>query len=59
MTNPRDLARAAGLDRLTDEHLAQLERAAATMKRHTDRLPKDFPVSAEPAHVYQAKERAR
>ena len=59
MTNPRDLARAAGLDTLTDEHLAQLERAAATMKKHIDRLPKDLPASAEPAHIYQAKERGR
>ena len=55
--NPRELARAAGLDKLTDEHLKQLERAATNMQRHIDRLPKDLPTSAEPAHVYQAKER--
>ncbi len=57
--NARELARAAGLDKLTDEHLKQLERAAINMQRHIDRLPKELPVSAEPAHVYQAKGAAR
>ena len=55
----RDQARALGLDKLTDEHLEQLERATTGMKRHIDRLPKDLPVAAEPAHVYQAKESGR
>ncbi|HUA56974.1 MAG TPA: hypothetical protein VMB81_32625 [Candidatus Sulfotelmatobacter sp.] len=62
MTTARELARAAGLDKLTDEHLAQLERAAANMARHVARLPKDLPTVAEPAHIYQAalaKERGR
>ena len=57
--NARELARAAGLDKLTDEHLKQLERAATNMQRHLDRLPKEPPIAAEPAHVYQAKERGR
>jgi hypothetical protein len=55
----RELARAAGLDKLTDEHLAQLARAAAGMRRHIERLPKDLPVSDEPAHVFQAKAHAQ
>lgn len=54
MTTARDLAQAAGLDKLTDEHLAQLERAAANMARLVARLPQDLPAVAEPAHVYQA-----
>ncbi len=58
-TSPRELARAAGLDKLTDEHLAQLERATANMARHIARIPKDLPASAEPAHVYRAKEEGR
>ncbi len=59
MTDIRELARAAGLDKLTDDHLAQLERATATMQRHVARLPKELPGSAEPAHVYQAAERGQ
>ncbi|MEJ0071400.1 MAG: hypothetical protein WDO24_24645 [Pseudomonadota bacterium] len=54
MANTRDKARALGLDKLTDEHLAQFERAATNIKRLTDRLPKDLPVAQESAHVYQA-----
>jgi hypothetical protein len=57
MNDLRDRARALGLDRLTDEHLAQLERAAANMKRHIERLPGNLTFADEPAHIYQAKER--
>lgn len=57
MNDIREWARTLGLDRLTAEHLAQLERAAATMKRHIERLPKTLTVTDEPAHIYQAKER--
>ena len=56
MNDLRERARALGLDRLTAEHLAQLERAAANMKRHIERLPKNLTVADEPAHIYQAKE---
>ena len=55
MSATRDLATARGLDKLTEEHLAQLERATANMKRHIDRLPKDLGGVHEPAHVYPAK----
>ena len=54
----RDKARALGLDRLTEEHLAQFERAATGMERHLKRLPRDVPVAQEPAHVYRAKGQA-
>ncbi|MGH7125339.1 MAG: hypothetical protein ACREFI_13265 [Stellaceae bacterium] len=57
MNDLRERARALGLDKLTAEHLAQLERATATMKRHIERLPRDLTVTDEPAHIYQAKER--
>ena len=51
----RDKARRLGLDRLTDEHLAQLERATTGVDRHLRRLPRDMPAAQEPAHVYRAK----
>lgn len=57
MNDLRERARALGLDRLTAEHLAQLERAVANMKRHIERLPRNLTVADEPAHIYQAKER--
>ncbi len=59
MTDMRERARAAGLDKLTDEHMIQFERAAAAMKRQLDLLPTDFPTAQEPAHIYQAKGRGR
>ena len=51
----RDKARALGLDRLTEEHLAQFERATTGMERHLKRLPRRIPPAQEPAHVYRAK----
>ncbi len=48
-------ARALGLDRLTDEHLAQFERALAGMERHLQRLPRGLPIAEEPAHSYRAQ----
>ena len=55
MSATRDQAKALGLDRLTDEHLVQFERAVANMKRHVDRLPQDLTGADEPAHVYRAR----
>src|ERR1700730_18296243 len=56
MTNElRDKARALGLDRLTDKHLEQFERATTGMERHLKRLPRGMPPAQEPAHVYRAK----
>jgi len=54
----RDKARALGLDRLTDEHLAQFERATTGIERHLQRLPRGIPAAQEPAHVYRAKAEA-
>jgi hypothetical protein len=51
----RDKARALGLERLTDEHLKQFERATTGMERHLQRLPRGMPTAQEPAHVYRAK----
>lgn len=59
MSATRELAKASGLNNLTDEHLTQLERATANMKRHIDRLPKDLTGADEAAHVYRAKGDAR
>ena len=59
MADTRETARALGLDKLTDAHLAQLERAMANVKRHTDRLPADLTPADEPAHVYPAREGGR
>jgi hypothetical protein len=55
MSDLRDKARALGLERLTDEHLAQFERATNNMRRHLDRLPPGLPPAQEPAHIYRAK----
>jgi hypothetical protein len=51
----REAARALGLDRLSDAHLAQFERATTGMERHLQRLPRNLPAAQEPAHVYRAK----
>jgi hypothetical protein len=51
----RDKARALGLDNLTDEHLAQFERARIDMESLLRRVPRNLPPSHEPAHVYRAK----
>jgi hypothetical protein len=55
----RDKARALGLDRLTEEHLAQFERATIGMERHLKRLPRDMPAAQEPAHIYRTKGEVR
>ena len=54
----RDRARALGLDRLNEEHLAQFERATTSMERHLQRLPRHIPAAQEPAHVYRAGRKA-
>jgi hypothetical protein len=50
----RNRARALGLD-LRDEHLEQFARATAGMETHLKRLPRDLPITQEPAHIYRAK----
>lgn len=49
----RVLAKAIGLERLSDDHLAQLGRAIAALRRHLDRLPRDLPPDAEPAVAFR------
>lgn len=55
MRELRDRAQALGLDRLSDEHLAQLARALETMARHVARLPRDLPPAQEMALVFRAR----
>src|SRR5580692_12343223 len=47
----RDKVRTLGLDRLTEEHLAQFERGTTGMERHLQRLPRGMPAAQEPAHM--------
>ena len=54
----RGRARALGLKRLSEEHLAQFERATTGMERHLKRLPRHIPAAREPAHIYRAKREA-
>jgi hypothetical protein len=54
----RDRASALGLERLSEEHLVQFERARTSMERHLQRLPRNMPAAREPAHVYRAKREA-
>jgi len=54
----RDKASALGLERLSEEYLAQFERATSGMERHLRRLPRKMPAAQEPAHVYRAKREA-
>ncbi|HZB91990.1 MAG TPA: hypothetical protein VE397_11145 [Stellaceae bacterium] len=58
MRDLRETARDLGLDRLSDEHLAQLGRALETMARHLQRLPRDLPASDELALIFRAQERS-
>ena len=51
----RDKARALELDRLTEKHFGQFERATTGTERHLKRLPRDMPPTQEPAHIYRAK----
>ena len=51
----RNRARALGLGKLAEEHLAQFERATNGMRQLLNRVPRDVPASHEPAHVYHAK----
>jgi hypothetical protein len=51
----RDKARAFGLDRMSEKHLEQFERATNGMEPLLKRLPQDLPPAQEPAHIYRAK----
>jgi len=49
----RDIAAAAGLSRLTDEHLAQLAKGVASIRELAAKLPKDLHWSEETAQVFR------
>jgi len=51
----RQKAEALGLDRLSDEHLSQLERATRMMAAQLKRLPRDLPPAQELALIFRAK----
>jgi hypothetical protein len=51
----RDRARTLGLDKLSDEHLLQLERAAQMIGAQLRRLPRDLPPTQELALIFRAK----
>lgn len=55
MADMRDKARALGLDRLADTHLAQLARAIETIERYLRRVPRDLPPSQEMALTFRAR----
>ena len=57
--SPEEMRAAAhrlGLERLSDEHLAQLGRATAALQGHINRLPRDLPAAVEPAAVFRPVE---
>jgi hypothetical protein len=55
MNDIREIAKALGLEKLTDEHLIQLERILRAMEGHVARVPRDLPGGQEPFHVFRAK----
>ena len=55
----RDKARTLGLDRLTEEHLAQFERGTTGMERHLQRLPRGMPAAREPRMSTERKGKRR
>ena len=63
MTDSTDLAdlrkraEAAGLTRLTEEHLKQLQRAIQGTARHKENLRVELEISDEPAHVFSLVEK--
>jgi hypothetical protein len=54
----RHEAERAGLTRLSDKHLAQFAKAKAAADRLLSRIPRDLPMSEEPAHTFRASEEA-
>jgi hypothetical protein len=47
-----------GLINLTAEHLAQFNKAREAAARFVSSLPRDLPVTAEPAHTFRASQEA-
>lgn len=55
MSDLREKARALGLDRLSDAHLEQFQRALEIIEQHRKRLPRDLPPTQEMALIFRAK----
>jgi hypothetical protein len=51
-------AEQAGLINLADKHLAQFAKAKAAAQRMLSAIPRDLPMSVEPAHTFRASEEA-
>jgi hypothetical protein len=47
-----------GLTNLTAQHLAQFSKAREAAARFVSSLPRDLPVTAEPAHTFRASQEA-
>jgi hypothetical protein len=47
-----------GLTHLTAQHLAQFRKAREAAARFVSRIPRDLPVTAEPAHPFRASQEA-
>jgi hypothetical protein len=47
-----------GLTNLTAQHLAQFNKAREAAARFVSSLPRDLPVTAEPAHTFRASQEA-
>lgn len=47
-----------GLTNLSEAHLAQFSKAKDTAARLVGSVPRDFPVTVEPAHTFRASQEA-
>jgi hypothetical protein len=47
-----------GLTNLTAQHLAQFSTAREAAARFVNSIPRDLPVTAEPAHTFRASQEA-
>ena len=48
----------AGLTNLSDKHVKQFAKAKAAAARMVRAIPRDLPMSEEPAHTFRASEEA-
>ncbi len=58
LTELKKRATEIGLTKLTDAHLAQLDRATAGSRQRKGLMPDDIHFSDEPAHINRASEEA-
>lgn len=47
-----------GLTNLSEQHLTQFSKAKAAAARFVSSVPRDLPVTAEPAHTFRASQEA-